>query len=73
MITTNTYLNVCRNDNTKEIRMERKEPDYRIKDEQLLLGWSSRILNKEVLKLDDCMTSNCFEDIRQVSIRLEQL
>ena len=36
MITTNTYLNVCWNDNAKEIRMERKELDYRIKDEELL-------------------------------------
>ena len=36
MITTNTYLNVCWDDNAKEIRMERKELDYRIKDEELL-------------------------------------
>ena len=60
MITANTYLNVCRNDNTKEIRMERKELDYRIKDEQLLfiqdntdarINWYNAVLHNLLASL----------------------
>ena len=58
---------MCRNDNTKEIRMERKELDYRIKDEQLLfiqdntdarINWYNAVLHNllasllQVLKID---------------------
>ena len=53
-------MNVCRNDNTKEIRMERKELDYIIKDEQLLfiqdntdarINWYNAVLHNLLASL----------------------